>query len=45
MLEKVTIKAATTDKRLAYQYTDALSFPSSNVLIQPRTRSSFDHLL
>ena len=45
MLEKVTIRAATTDNRLAYQYTDALSLPSSNSLIQPRIRSSLDHRL
>jgi hypothetical protein len=40
----VTIKAATTESRLAYQYTEALSFPNSNSLIALRTCFTFDLL-
>jgi hypothetical protein len=38
MLEPVTTSAAKTDIRLAYQYTDAFSFPSNNSLIFLSTR-------
>jgi hypothetical protein len=44
MLEPVTTSAARTDIRLAYQYTDAFSFPSSNLLIPINSRSHFGFL-
>lgn len=39
MLENVTTSAAMTDKRLAYQYTDAFSFPSMNSFAPVKIRS------
>lgn len=44
MLENVTIRAAMTDSRLAYQYTDAFSLPRSSSLNPLRARRHFDLL-
>lgn len=44
MLENVTIRAAMTDSRLAYQYTDAFSLPRSSLLNPLRARRHFDLL-
>lgn len=41
MLEPVTTNAAITDRRLAYQYTDAFSFPSMNSFAPVKIRIHF----